>query len=118
MGAHPCRRRLSIFRLGRHDHNGEETSPHRERSLQSPTRRISGPTWIRQPARKSEETGMRNRSAISAAILASLAFAASAYASDLKTVSIIVMNDTPQLLEVKQGLIEGLAKHGYMDGKN
>lgn len=61
---------------------------------------------------------MRNRSAIFTAALASLAFAASAYASDVKTVSIIVMNDTPQLLEVKQGLIEGLAKHGYTDGKN
>jgi putative tryptophan/tyrosine transport system substrate-binding protein len=61
---------------------------------------------------------MRNRWSTFTAILASLAFVVSADASDVKTVSIIVMNDTPQLLEVKQGLIDGLAKHGYVEGKN
>src|SRR4029078_976034 len=28
------------------------------------------------------------------------------------------MNDTPQLVEVKEGLIQGLAAHGYAEGKN
>src|SRR5262249_50080842 len=36
----------------------------------------------------------------------------------IKTISIITMNDTPQLLEVKEGLIKGLATHGYTEGKN
>jgi putative tryptophan/tyrosine transport system substrate-binding protein len=44
--------------------------------------------------------------------------AASAQAADVKNVGIITMNDTPQLLEVKAGLIAGLAAHGYTDGKN
>ena len=28
------------------------------------------------------------------------------------------MNDTPQLLEVKDGVVKGLAERGYVDGKN
>jgi putative tryptophan/tyrosine transport system substrate-binding protein len=47
-----------------------------------------------------------------------LAVSASAQAADVKTMSLITMNDTPQLLEVKEGLIQGLAAHGYTDGKN
>ena len=47
-----------------------------------------------------------------------LAFAVSAHAADVKHVAVITMNDTPQLLEVKDGLIAGLAAHGYTEGKN
>jgi putative ABC transport system substrate-binding protein len=36
----------------------------------------------------------------------------------VKNVAIITMNDTPQLLEVKDGLMAGLASHGYTEGKN
>jgi putative ABC transport system substrate-binding protein len=55
--------------------------------------------------------------AITAALLG-LCFAGSAQAADTKSVSIITMNDTPQLLEVKEGLMQGLAAHGYTEGKN
>src|SRR5215469_14716595 len=44
--------------------------------------------------------------------------AVSAQAADVKNVAVITMNDTPQLLEVKEGLIAGLAAHGYTEGKN
>src|SRR5690348_13969605 len=47
-----------------------------------------------------------------------LALGASVHAADVKTMSIITMNDTPQLLEVKDGLIKGLAAHSYVEGKN
>ena len=61
-------------------------------------------------------------SRISIAIIGALfgaVLGASAQAADaVKTMSIITMNDTPQLLEVKEGLIQGLAAHGYIDGKN
>ncbi len=47
-----------------------------------------------------------------------LAGACSAATADaVKSVAIIVMNDTPQLLEVRDGLLKGLASHGYVDGK-
>jgi len=45
-------------------------------------------------------------------------FAVAAHAADVKNVAIITMNDTPQLLEVKDGLMAGLAAHGYTEGKN
>ncbi|MGA8934093.1 MAG: ABC transporter substrate binding protein, partial [Pseudolabrys sp.] len=61
-------------------------------------------------------------SRISIAIIGALfgaVLGASALAADaVKTMSIITMNDTPQLLEVKEGLIQGLAALGYTDGKN
>ena len=47
-----------------------------------------------------------------------LALAVAAHAADVKNVAIITMNDTPQLLEVKDGLMAGLASHGYTEGKN
>jgi len=47
-----------------------------------------------------------------------LMFAVAAHAADVKNVAIITMNDTPQLLEVKDGLMAGLAAHGYTEGKN
>ena len=47
-----------------------------------------------------------------------LGLIASAQAADVKSISIITMNDTPQLLEVKEGLMQGLTAHGYIEGKN
>jgi putative tryptophan/tyrosine transport system substrate-binding protein len=41
-----------------------------------------------------------------------------AVADDMKNVAIMTMVDTPQLIEVKDGLIKGLAAHGYVEGKN
>jgi putative ABC transport system substrate-binding protein len=39
-------------------------------------------------------------------------------AGAVKTVDIVTMVDTPQLVEVKDGLVKGLADRGYTDGKN
>jgi len=39
-------------------------------------------------------------------------------AAETKSIAIITMVDTPQLVEVKDGVIKGLAAHGYVDGKN
>jgi putative tryptophan/tyrosine transport system substrate-binding protein len=41
-----------------------------------------------------------------------------ARAADVKRVAIVTMVDTPQLVEVKEGIIKGLAAHGYVEGKN
>jgi putative tryptophan/tyrosine transport system substrate-binding protein len=41
-----------------------------------------------------------------------------ASAAETKSIAIITMVDTPQLVEVKDGIIKGLAAHGYVDGKN
>jgi putative tryptophan/tyrosine transport system substrate-binding protein len=46
------------------------------------------------------------------------AFTNAADAADVKTVAIVTMVDTPQLLEVRDGVLEGLKDHGYVDGKN
>jgi len=54
---------------------------------------------------------------VAAAILAGTAVA-SAQAPAVKTVAIATMNDTPQLVEVKDGVIRGLAALGYVEGKN
>src|ERR1700744_1357902 len=35
-----------------------------------------------------------------------------------KHVAIMTMVDTPQLIEVKNGVLKGLAAHGYVEGKN
>jgi putative ABC transport system substrate-binding protein len=56
--------------------------------------------------------------AVATAATLGVTFAVSAGAQTVKTVSIIAMNDTPQLLEVKEGLVKGLFDHGYTDGKN
>ncbi len=61
---------------------------------------------------------MRNRSKLLTAAVLSLGLAGTALADDTKSISIIVMNDTPQLLEVKEGVLKSLAKHGYVEGKN
>jgi putative tryptophan/tyrosine transport system substrate-binding protein len=39
-------------------------------------------------------------------------------AADSKKVSIVTMTDTPQLVEVRDGVLEGLKDHGYVDGQN
>jgi putative ABC transport system substrate-binding protein len=54
---------------------------------------------------------------IGATLVTALSVAAHA-ASDVKSISIITMNDTPQLLEVKDGLMKGLSDDGYVEGKN
>jgi putative ABC transport system substrate-binding protein len=46
------------------------------------------------------------------------AFMAAAHADSMKKVSIVTMVDTPQLLEVRDGVLEGLKDHGYVDGQN
>jgi putative ABC transport system substrate-binding protein len=46
------------------------------------------------------------------------AFTQVAAADSVKKVSIITMVDTPQLLEVRDGVLEGLKNHGYVDGEN
>ena len=46
------------------------------------------------------------------------AFTSGANAADIKSVAIVTMVDTPQLLEVRDGVLEGLKDHGYVEGKN
>jgi putative ABC transport system substrate-binding protein len=60
---------------------------------------------------------MRAWSIASAAVLLG-AFMGAAHADDVKKVSIVVMSDTPQLLEVRDGILEGLKDRGYIEGKN
>lgn len=55
---------------------------------------------------------------LSLALVALMTAAIPAEAQGAKTIAIITMNDTPQLLEVKDGLIRGLAERGYVEGKN
>ena len=55
---------------------------------------------------------------LSFAVLALVSAAVPADAQGTKTVAIISMNDTPQLMEVKDGVTAGLAERGYVDGKN
>ncbi len=55
---------------------------------------------------------------VATAVALSTTLAIAAAAETGKTVSIITMNDTPQLLEVKEGLVSGLSSHGYVEGKN
>ena len=60
---------------------------------------------------------MRPLSIASAAVLLAV-FMGAAQADDVKKVSIVVMSDTPQLLEVRDGILEGLKDRGYIEGKN
>jgi len=47
------------------------------------------------------------------------AVAADAVKTDaVKKVSIVTMSDTPQLVEVRDGVLEGLKNHGYAEGRN
>ncbi|HZP75987.1 MAG TPA: ABC transporter substrate-binding protein [Pseudolabrys sp.] len=61
---------------------------------------------------------MRTAMKVLIAAVLGTALAGPVLADDTKSIAIIVMNDTPQLLEVKEGLLKGLAKHGYVEGKN
>src|SRR5436190_14094887 len=55
---------------------------------------------------------------VAAVVMFAGAFAGAAQADTLKKVDILVMSDTPQLLEVRDGLLEGLKDRGYVEGKN
>lgn len=46
------------------------------------------------------------------------AVAGTARADTIKKVDIVVMSDTPQLLEVRDGILEELKSRGYVEGKN
>src|SRR5690242_13584836 len=55
-------------------------------------------------------------------VSAALAFAtfmpASVRADDMKKIDIVTMTDTPQLLEVRDGILQGLKERGFVEGKN
>jgi putative tryptophan/tyrosine transport system substrate-binding protein len=53
-----------------------------------------------------------------AGLLLAGALASSAGAQTTKRISIMIMSDTPQLVEVKDGLLKGLKERGYEEGKN
>jgi putative tryptophan/tyrosine transport system substrate-binding protein len=53
-----------------------------------------------------------------AGLLLAGALASSAGAQTTKRISIMIMSDTPQLVEVKNGLLKGLKDLGYEEGKN
>jgi putative ABC transport system substrate-binding protein len=61
---------------------------------------------------------MRHTSSAIAALVFTATAAAAAHAQSAKTIAIITMNDTPQLLEVKDGMVKELTARGYVDGKN
>lgn len=61
---------------------------------------------------------MRRLLLTSAVALAVGALASAAQADAVKKVDILVMSDTPQLLEVRDGLLEGLKARGYVEGQN
>jgi putative tryptophan/tyrosine transport system substrate-binding protein len=49
---------------------------------------------------------------------ACISFGEPAVAAEMKRVAIMTMVDTPQLIEVRDGVIKGLAEKGYVEGKN
>jgi putative ABC transport system substrate-binding protein len=53
-----------------------------------------------------------------AGLLLAGALASSAGAQTTKRISVMIMSDTPQLVEVKDGLLKGLKQLGYEEGKN
>src|ERR1700745_1662358 len=55
---------------------------------------------------------------LSLALIALMTAAMPAKAQRQKTIAVLTMNDTPQLLEVKDGVIGGLVERGYVEGKN
>lgn len=61
---------------------------------------------------------MKSFSGAFAALIFVGAITTSADADTVKKVDIITMVDTPQLIEVKDGVLQGLKDHGYIDGKN
>lgn len=42
----------------------------------------------------------------------------SAQADTVKSIAVLIMSDTPQLVEVKDGMLKGLADKGFAEGKN
>jgi putative tryptophan/tyrosine transport system substrate-binding protein len=63
------------------------------------------------------DNAMKGCSDAFAAVIFAGALATSAGADTLKKVDIITMVDTPQLIEVKDGLLQGLRDHGYIEGE-
>lgn len=61
---------------------------------------------------------MKSWSAAFAALVLAGAVTVAAGAETVKKVSIITMVDTPQLIEVKDGVLQGLTNDGYVDGTN
>ena len=64
------------------------------------------------------DNAMKSYSSGLLAVVFAGALATSAGADTVKKVDIITMVDTPQLIEVNDGLLQGLKDHGYVDGKN
>jgi putative tryptophan/tyrosine transport system substrate-binding protein len=66
-----------------------------------------------------QRSSLRVFSVVALALCATV-FAAGGQASaaDTKSIAIVTMVDTPQLVEVKDGILKGLAAHGYVEGKN
>ena len=58
------------------------------------------------------------RRALGFSVVIALVAGPSIAADAMKKLSIITMVDTPQLIEVKDGLLAGLAERGYVDGKS
>ena len=56
--------------------------------------------------------------ALTLGIAAHASFVRPVHADETKHVAVITMVDTPQLIEVKDGILKGLAAHGYVEGKN
>jgi putative ABC transport system substrate-binding protein len=61
---------------------------------------------------------MRFSTTAFAALLLAGALASPAGAQTTKRISVMIMSDTPQLVEVKDGLLKGLKELGYEEGKN
>ncbi|HMF23998.1 MAG TPA: ABC transporter substrate-binding protein, partial [Pseudolabrys sp.] len=61
---------------------------------------------------------MKTLSIASAVVMFAGALLSAAEADNVKKVDILVMSDTPQLLEVRDGILEGLKSRGYVEGKN
>jgi ABC-type uncharacterized transport system substrate-binding protein len=61
---------------------------------------------------------MKTLSIASAVVMFAGALLSAAEADNVKKVDILVMSDTPQLLEVRDGILEGLKARGYIEGKN
>ncbi len=57
-------------------------------------------------------------STFAALIITGVLTTSAATADTMKKVDIITMSDTPQLLEVRDGLLQGLKDLGYVDGQN
>jgi ABC-type uncharacterized transport system substrate-binding protein len=60
---------------------------------------------------------MKGCSGAFVAVIFAGALTTSVDADTLKKVDIITMVDTPQLIEVKDGLLQGLKEHGYIEGE-